>query len=255
MKRAYLGTLLACICTALMGPVAAEGRTLLAVGAHAGDMELTAGAVLARHVRDGDRVVLLHLTLGEEGNPRMTPEAYGSQKRREAEEAAAVLGAEVRFGSWRDGQLRAEPDTVRYVAGLIRELKATHLVTHWRESFHADHVAAHRIVMEALLPAALAGADASGSAWKGVKAVYFTENWEDEPGFSPYLIVDVSEDLETWQRSVTRYEFVRGEISSFPYLDYYQALARVRGARHGYRYAVAFDQPEYAKQRVLRMLP
>jgi N-acetylglucosamine malate deacetylase 1 len=39
-------------------------NTVLAVGAHAGDMEIAAGAVLARHKRLGDRIVLLHLTLG-----------------------------------------------------------------------------------------------------------------------------------------------------------------------------------------------
>src|SRR5690349_6090516 len=65
-------------------PAQPPPRTVLAVGAHAGDMELTAGAVLAKARREGARVVLLHLTLGEGGNPRLSPEAYGAQKRREA---------------------------------------------------------------------------------------------------------------------------------------------------------------------------
>ncbi len=77
------------------GAAAGQERTVLAIGAHAGDAELTAGAVLARHKRLGDRVVLLHLTLGEGGNPKMTPAAYGEQKRREALAAAEALGAEV----------------------------------------------------------------------------------------------------------------------------------------------------------------
>lgn len=52
---------------------AQSSRTILAVGAHAGDMELTAGAALIKHARQGDRVVLLHLTLGEGGNPSTLP--------------------------------------------------------------------------------------------------------------------------------------------------------------------------------------
>ena len=40
-------------------------RTILAVGAHAGDMELTCGALLLKETQRGDRVVILHLTLGE----------------------------------------------------------------------------------------------------------------------------------------------------------------------------------------------
>ena len=71
-------------------------RTILAIGAHAGDMELTTGAVLAGARQRGDRVVLLHLTLGEGGNPALSPAAYGDQMRREALAVGAALGAEVR---------------------------------------------------------------------------------------------------------------------------------------------------------------
>ena len=86
-------------------PSAAPARTILAIGAHAGDMELASGAVLLAAHRKGDRVVLLHLTLGEGGNPRLSPEAYGDQKRREAIAVAADLGAEVIFGPYKDGEL------------------------------------------------------------------------------------------------------------------------------------------------------
>jgi hypothetical protein len=37
--------------------------------------------------------------------------------------------------------------------------------------------------------------------------------------------VDVTGDLATGKAAVTAYEFVRGGISSSPYLEYYEALA------------------------------
>ena len=46
----------------------APARTILAIGAHAGDAELTSGLLLAQQRRLGDRTVILHLTLGEGGN-------------------------------------------------------------------------------------------------------------------------------------------------------------------------------------------
>jgi len=113
----------------------AADRTVLAIGAHAGDAEITTGALLARHKRLGDRVVMLHLTLGEAGNPKMT------------------------------------------------------------------------------------------------------------------------EDLATWKAAATSYEFIRGGISSFPYLEYYEALARLRGAVAGKRFAVALEVDPFAKKRVLDSLP
>jgi len=51
------------------------------------------------------------------------------------------------------------------------------------------------------------------------------------------------------------YEFVRGGISSFHYLDYYEALATVRGAIAGKQRAVAFDIDSFGKRRVLDSLP
>lgn len=43
--------------------------TILAIGGHVGDMELTAGGVLASHSLKGDRIVTLALTAGERGVP------------------------------------------------------------------------------------------------------------------------------------------------------------------------------------------
>ena len=49
------------------GSIGPDRRTVLAIGGHAGDMELTAGALLIKHVKRGDKVVILHMTLGEGG--------------------------------------------------------------------------------------------------------------------------------------------------------------------------------------------
>ena len=233
----------------------AAERTILAIGAHAGDAENTAGAILARHKRLGDRVVILHLTLGEGGNPRLSPAAYGEQKKREALAAAKALGAEALFGPYRDGGLKASDEAVRYVADVIREVAPSHVITHWRRSIHPDHEAAHRIVSEAVLLASLEGYVSARPRHRGLRGVYYAENWEDAEEFRPYLYVDVGEDLAAWKAAVSCYEFVRGGISPFPYLEYYESLARVRGAEAGRRFAVALDVDPLARKRVLDALP
>lgn len=250
-----LATAFAVVATLVASPAAAGDRTILAVGAHAGDAELTTGAILAHHRRLGDRVVMLHLTLGEGGNPKTKPAAYAEQKRREALAAAKVLGAEAFFGPWKDGELRDSEEAARFVADVIRRVKPTHVVTHWKASLHPDHAAAHRIVNAAVLLASLEGFESAHPRHGGVRGVYYADNWEDAEGFTPYVFVDVAEDLPTWKAAVTSYEFVRGGISSFPYLDYYEALARVRGAVAGKRFAVALEVDPFAKRRVLDALP
>ncbi len=230
-------------------------KTILAIGAHCGDMEVTCGAVLAKHVRLGDRAAILHLTLGEGGNPSISPQEYGMQKKREAENAARIIGAEVLFAPYKDGELPDTEEVRLYVADVMRQVKPTHIVTHWRTSIHRDHSATHAIVNDAVLLASLEGVVTAHPRHRGIQAIYYTENWEDPENFKPYLYVDVSAELETWKEAVTQYQFIKGGISSFPYLDYYEALARVRGAEVGRRYAVAFDVDPFEKKRVVESLP
>ena len=237
------------------GSIGPDRRTVLAIGAHAGDMELTAGALLIKHVKRGDRVVLLHLTLGEGGNPRMTPAAYGAQKRREAIAAGSVIGSEVLFGPYRDGEVPNDEAARRYVADVIRQVKPSYIVTHWSRSIHKDHSTTSAIVQDAVLLASLAGVVTQNPAHRGVRGLYYTDNWEDAEAFEPYVFVGVPDEMERWREAVTKYEFVSGTISSFRYLEYYDALATVRGAVSGKRRAEAFGIDSFGKRRVLDNLP
>ncbi len=228
--------------------------TILAIGAHAGDMEVSCGMVLAKHAHRGSQIALLHLTLGEGGNPALSPQAYGAQKKREAESVAKAIGAQVVFGPYKDGELPNNEEARRYVAEVIRQVKPSHIITHWKQSIHPDHASTYAIVNDAILLASLEGVVTAHSRHRGVKGVYFTENWEDREAYSPYVYVDVSDELESWKTWIVNYEFIKGGISSFPYLDYYAALARVRGAEAGKQYAVTFAIDPFEKKRIVDTL-
>jgi LmbE family N-acetylglucosaminyl deacetylase len=251
---ASVAVALLAIVTSAPAQAPTPARTILAVGAHAGDMELTTGAVLLKQRQLGDRVVMLHLSLGERGNPKLAATAYAGQKRREAEAAARVLGADVMFGPFRDGEVPDDEAARRYVADVIRQVRPTLIMTHWRESIHRDHAATHAIVVDAVLLAAIEGGKAGEPPHRGTR-LWYAENWEDTEQFQPYLYVDVSDQIAKWRELVTSYEFVRGGISSFAYLDYYTALATVRGAEARRGQAIAFDIDPLGKRRVLDSVP
>lgn len=185
----------------------------------------------------------------------MNPDDYGPQKRREAEDAARIIGAEVLFAPYRDGELPATEEVKRYVAGVVRTVRPSHILTHWRNSMHRDHATTHAVVNDALLLASLESVDTGQPVHRGLQGIYYTENWEDPEGFNPYLYVDTTNELEIWREAVTKYQFIKGGISTFPYLDYYTALARVRGAEAGSTYAVAFDVDSFSKRRTLPLIP
>jgi LmbE family N-acetylglucosaminyl deacetylase len=216
----------------------AQDKVILAVGAHAGDMEVTAGAALAAAARQGNRVVILHLTLGENGHPRKPAAEYAKQKREEAAQAARALGAELLFGSWADGSLRPSPEAEAFVRDTIARLRATHVITHWGRGIHPDHEATHTIVRNVALLAPT------------VRSLLYTENWEDPQDFHPFVYVNAVPGLDSWRKAVQCYEFLRGGVSPFPYLQYYEGLSMVRGAEARKPNAVAFDIEPLGKKRV-----
>ncbi len=236
-------------------PTPAPTKTILAIGAHAGDIELTAGALLIKQHKLGDRVVILQMTLGEGGNPRLSPTVYGAQKRREALAADSVIGAETIFAPYRDGEIPNDEGGRRYVADVIRTVRPALIITHWSHSIHKDHTNTSLIVQDAVLLASLEGVVTAHPAYRGVRGIYYTDNWEDAESFSPYIYVGVSDEMAQWREAVTKYEFVGGRISSFRYLDYYDALSTVRGAISGKGRAIAFDIDSFGKRRVLDSLP
>jgi LmbE family N-acetylglucosaminyl deacetylase len=230
-------------------------RTILAIGAHAGDVELTTGPLLMAERARGTRVVILDLTLGERGHPTLSAEQYGAQKRREAVAVAAAIGAELELGPWRDAEIPNDEATRRWVAAVIRRVQPTLVLTHWKESLHRDHSTTSAIVRDAVLLAALPDvAGVEGGPHRGV-AVWYAENWEDATGFSPYLYVGVdSASWSRWRTAVSTFAFARG-ATGFPYVEYYDALGRVRGIEARKDRAVAFDVEPSGKRRVLNAVP
>jgi len=61
--------------------------------------------------------------------------------------------------------------------------------------------------------------------------------------------------MDTWRKSVQCYEFLRGGVSAFPYLQFYEGLSMVRGAQSRKKNATAFDIDPMGKRRVAEPWP
>lgn len=218
-------------------------QTILAIGGHVGDMELTAGALLADCYSKGGQIVTLALTAGEKGTPAGREVAdYREQKLREARTFAELLGGKSYVLEYADGLL-PDDDEVRFlVCDIIRKVKPDIIVTHHRNSMHKDHAACHRIVEDARFYAGIAGFERELPA-HFARTLYFAENWEDAVDFKPYVYLDVSEGFELWKDAVATHWFVTGS-TSFPYMEYYEKLKRIRGIEARKGYAECFMIPD-----------
>jgi len=220
-------------------------KTLVVIGAHIGDCEVMAGGIAAKAVEEGWRVHFIHMTGGEKGHPNLPPEDYLKQKRKEARDFAEHIGLEVHFMPYKDGELEETVDVKLKLAELLREIEPRVILTHWRGSFHKDHIATHNIVMDAVFYA--------GNRWTSIKGkpcwakVFFAENWEDHEGYQPEIYIDISSVFDKWINALQKCAFARGE-TGFNYIDYYSSLAKIRGLEIGVKYAQTLMRPWYLRK-------
>ncbi len=225
-----------------------ERKTIMAVGGHVGDAELTCGGVLATYALKGYQVVTVALTGGERGNPsHLTVEEYRKQKEEEAHKFARMLGGEAVIFPYTDGELPDREEVRLELCDLIRSRKPEILMTHWKHSMHKDHELTHRIVKDAHFYAGLPGLERKENA-HFAKGPYYAQNWEDAEGFSPYLYVEVSEEgFALWQKAIQEHWFAVNS-PSFPYMEYYSHLMRCNGCLARTMYAEAFDLDAESKK-------
>jgi N-acetylglucosamine malate deacetylase 1 len=230
-----------------------DGVDILGIDAHMAD-EIAYGLALASCVRQGGKVAMLHITPGEKGHPTLSAADYAAQKREEARAAAAVLGAPLYTLDYGDGELPVN-DTLKFqICDVIRACKPKVIITHWQGSIHKDHTNCALNVPDAIFYAALRGFERTDPAHRGVR-LYFSENWEDMDGFAPEVYLEVTpEDMAMWEEMCKQYALFRGGVSTFRYMDYYRAMAQVRGCEVGTQYAVAFGvSPLYRRRKVTNL--
>jgi LmbE family N-acetylglucosaminyl deacetylase len=137
------------------GPLPAPQRAL-AIGAHPDDIELGAGATLARWARSGTALTLLVATDGRAGtwSPTEDPAELAARRAREASAAAGILGAGLRLLGIPDGHLHDAPLLAWRLALAIRAVRPEVVLVHdpvHASRIHPDHRALGEHALEAIV--------------------------------------------------------------------------------------------------------
>ena len=236
-------------------------KTIMAVGAHTGDAQLTCGMLLAKHAMRGDRVVIVDLTAGERGTPAGWTQAdFRAYNAACAGKFAEKIGGESVVLDVPDGELYATKEIELRLARIMREYRVDAVLYHWKNSLHKDHEAAHHIAENALFYASLATFEHPDATLEHplppapIRRFMCAENWEDEPGFTPYFWFDVTEAFPLWKEAIKEL-WLAEHSTSFKYLRYYEALSVARGARMGVDHATCFAaSPLVEKRQIMDLL-
>lgn len=181
---------------------------ILAFGAHPDDVEFACGALLAKMAALGKSVAIVDLTLGDKGT-------NGSIeiRRKEGENAAALIGATREFLGFRDCEII---DTFAAREELVRVIRRYRprlvIAPPWEgEQNHPDHVATGRLVRIAC----------RFSAFKNIVsdvAVHKVEGVLHYPG--PVMqkldfLFDVTPHVEIWKKMMNCHE---SQMKTFDYV-------------------------------------
>jgi LmbE family N-acetylglucosaminyl deacetylase len=132
---------------------------VLAIGAHADDIEFGAGATLAKWAAAGAHVTLCVCTDGSKGTWDGDADlgVLVAQREEEQRDAAGILGAsDVVFLRYVDGELESGPDQIANVCRVIREARPDVVLGHdpWQPyRIHPDHFHAGLLVTSGIVAA------------------------------------------------------------------------------------------------------
>lgn len=179
-------------------------QRIMIVGCHALDYLSKSGGVIAQAVRQESDVKVICLTCGERGeanavwkeNARATEERVREIKRREAADAAKILGADIEFMDFKDHCLELSQDKILKVSEKIGEFAPTVFLTHFMtDQANPDHVTAGKLALSALSCARENGLKSAGK-WKRPQIFLFEPAKPDMEGFNPDTYVDITEVME-----------------------------------------------------------
>ena len=198
-----------------------SGKTVLAVGAHADDVELAVGGTIASLRRGGARVVMVVVSLPGDYQQRMV----------EARQAASILGCELRV-LMGDASRRIEDlksyELVAMIDREVREHRPAAMLTHGPAEFHRDHVLVH---------------EACVSSQRLCYFDFFTYHpnfCRPVPvPFHPRAYVDITDTIDTKMRAIAAHQsqFKCRGLST----EIYRDIARLNGRMVGVQYAEGMD--------------
>ncbi len=175
---------------------------ILAFGAHPDDVELGAGATIAKAVKEGKTVAVVDLTQGELGT-------RGSVEIRQQESAAAnkILGISFRENlDLADGFFKNDRESQLKVIKAIRKYQPKIVLCNAIDDRHIDHGKGSKLVSDSCFLSGLKRIETEDEngpqqEWRP-QVVYHYIQWKN---IDPDFVVDVSDTIEQKMESIKAY--------------------------------------------------
>jgi len=207
-----------------------SGKNVLAVGAHADDVEIGCGGTVALHTQRGDKVIILIMAESAytyyDGRVLRTEEEWKTEEARGAE----VLGAKLINLGFKTKEVPYSRESIESINRVIDEYNIDMIYTHWYHDSHQDH----RRTTQSVL-----------SAGRYVKNILMYE--PEYPagrsylGFRNQYYVDITSTFDIKMEALKQHKSQIRKYGEKMFLEAVEARARHRGYEIGSRYAECFE--------------
>ena len=219
---------------------------ILAFGAHPDDVELGCAGALLLAVAEGKKVGIIDLTKGELGTRGTT-----SQRLKEAQLAAEVLGVEVRENlGMADGFFENNKENQFAIIETIRKYQPSIIFCNAPEDRHPDHGRAAQLIVDAAFLAGLVKIQSTHNGfaqapWRPTQVFHYIQSRNLTPSF----VVDISVFMDKKMESILAHssQFYDPNstepetfISGNAFLEFVKGRAKELGHQIGVEYAEGF---------------
>ena len=124
-------------------------RSILAVGAHADDVEIGCGGTVAQHVKKGDNVIILIVAESSYTDYKGRVLRSIEEGVNEEENATKVIGAKLINLGFKTKNIPYSPESIEAINRIIDDYNIDTIYTHWYHDTHQDHKRTTQSVLSA----------------------------------------------------------------------------------------------------------
>jgi len=236
-----------------------KNMRILAVGCHPDDVEVACAGTLAKYHKLGNEVIICHVANGDKGHVIIKPKELRDIRTKEAEEAGALINAEVINLDVPDVEVYSEDKSIRdLVVDVIRYAKPDVIITHSPNDYMPDHVAVSKLVFDASFAATVPHYQTQNSFYPNITPIYYMDTLAGI-NFNPTEYVDISDTIEIKLEMLKKHESQikwMKDHDHIDFVDFVRTVAKFRGLQCGVPYAEAFAQcMAWPKVKAKRLLP
>ncbi|WP_212523258.1 PIG-L deacetylase family protein [Actibacterium sp. MT2.3-13A] len=207
-------------------------KTALVISAHSADFVWRCGGAIALHQQKGYDVTVVCLSYGERGESAklwkqegMTLDRVKTERRKEAEAAAAALGVhDIQFFDLGDYPLVLEREDKYRLVDVIRAVQPRFMLGHSHyDPYNTDHMYATSVALEARMIAQAWGHNPGEKVLGAPQLYLFEPHQTEQMGWKPDVFLDIT---PVWEKKRAAIECMQGQQHLW---HYYTNVAENRG--------------------------